>query len=54
MISYVYKVKHVVALLNYGEPQILELFKNTVPNRLYYMVFNMNNLRKAVDTAKCM
>ena len=50
--SYICKVKKVVALLNYGEPQILELFKNTMPNRLYYMVFNMNNLREAVDAAK--
>ena len=50
---YIYKVKQVVAILNYGEPQILELSKNTVPNRLYYMVFNMNNLREAVDTGKC-
>ena len=41
-----------MALLNYGEPQILELFKNTLSNRLYYMVFNMNNLKEAVETAK--
>ena len=43
-------------LLNYGEPQILELFfkKNTLPSRLYYMVYNINNLREAVETAKCM
>ena len=27
--SYIHKVKQVAALLNYGEPQILELFKNT-------------------------
>ena len=27
--SYIHKVKQVVVLLNYGEPQILELFKNT-------------------------
>ena len=41
-------------LLNYGEPQILELFKNTLPSRLYYMVYNINNLREAVETAKHM
>ena len=29
-------------------------FKNTLPNRLYYVVYNMNNLREAVETAKCM
>ena len=39
-------------LLNYGEPQILDLFKNTLPSRLYYMFYNINNLREAVKTAK--
>ena len=52
--SYIHKVKQVAALLNYGEPQILELFKNTLPSRLYYMVYNMNNLREAVETARYM
>ena len=52
--SYIHKVKQVVTLLNYGEPQILELFKNTLPSRLYYMVYNINNLREAVETAKHM
>ena len=52
--SYIHKVKQVAALLSYGEPQILELFKNTLPSRLYYMVYNINNLREAVETAKCM
>ena len=28
--SYIHKVKQVATLLNYGEPQILELFKNTL------------------------
>ena len=41
-------------LLNYGEPQSLEIFKNTLPIRLYYMIYNINNLREAVETAKCM
>ena len=40
------------ALLNYGEPQILELFKNTLPNRLYYMLYEINDLRIVVETAK--
>ena len=52
--SYIHKVKQVAALLDYGEPQILELFKNTLPSRLYYMVYNINNLREAVETAKHM
>ena len=40
------------ALLNYEEPQILELFKNTLPSRLYYMLYQINDLRVVVETAK--
>ena len=40
------------ALLNYGEPQILELFKNTLPSKLYWILFPITNLRDAVDAAK--
>ena len=50
--GYIQKVKQVVALLNYGEPQILELFKNTLPSRLYYMLYQINDLRVVVETAK--
>ena len=50
--SYILKVKQVASLLNYGEPEILELFKNTLPNKLYWIPFPINNLREAVDTAK--
>ena len=50
--SYINRVKQVVELLNYGEPQILELFKNTLPSRLYYMLYQINDLRTAVETAK--
>ena len=52
--SYIHKVKQVASLLDYGEPQILELFKNSLPSRLYYMAYNINNLREAVETVKCM
>ena len=50
--SYVLKIKQVASLLNYGEPEILELFKNTLPSKLYWSLFSINNLREAVDTAK--
>ena len=33
--AYVNRIKQVGMLLNYGEPQILELFKKTLPSRLY-------------------
>ena len=40
------------ALLNYGEPQILELFKNTLPSKLYWILISINNWRDAVDAVK--
>ena len=50
--SYILKIKQVASLLNYWEPEMLELFKNTLPNELYWILFPINNLREAVDTAK--
>ena len=50
--SYIGQIKQVAALLNYGEPQIPELFKNTLPSKLYWVLFPINNLRDAVDTAE--
>ena len=50
--AYVNRIKQVAALLNYGEPQILELFKNTLPSRLYWVLFPIEDLRVAVDAAK--
>ena len=50
--GYIQKVKQVAALLYYGEPQILELFKNTLPSRLYYMLYQIDDLRLVVETAK--
>ena len=46
------RVKQVVALLNNGEPQILDLFKNTLQSRLYYILYETNDLRAALETAK--
>ena len=50
--SYVMKVSQCVAMLNYGEPQILELMKITLPSRLYPIVFPIDNLRDAITMAK--
>ena len=50
--SYVNRIKQVAQLLNYGEHQILELFKNTLPSKLYWVLFSINNLRDAVDVMK--
>ena len=51
--AYVTRIRQVARLLGYGEPQVLEVFKNTVPNRLYWVLFPIDNLHKAVETAKC-
>ena len=50
--SYVIRIRQVANLLGYGEPQILEVFKNTLPTKLYWVLFPIENLRQAVDTAK--
>ena len=50
--GHIQKVKQVAAFLDYGEPQILELFKNTLPSRLYYILYQIDNLRVAVETTK--
>ena len=50
--SYVIQIRQVANLLGYGEPQILEVFKNTLPTKLYWILFPIEDLRQAVDTAK--
>ena len=50
--SYVTRIRQVAKLLGYGELQVLEVFKNTVPNRLYWVLFSIDNLREVVETAK--
>ena len=39
-------------MLGYGEPQILDIFKNTVPSKLYWILCPIYDLRVAVETAK--
>ena len=46
------RIRQVVTLLGYGDPQILEVFKNTLPTKLYWVLFPIENIRQAVDTAK--
>ena len=36
----------------YGNPQILEVFKNTMLSRLCWLVLGMKNLTAAVDSVK--
>ena len=50
--SYVTHKIQVTTLLGYGEPQILEVFKNTLPSKLYWVLFPIEDLRQMVETAK--
>ena len=50
--SYILRMSQVAAMLNYGEMQILENFKNTLLHRLYSTLINVSNLRDAIDLAK--
>ena len=45
-------IRQVAALLGYGEPKILEVFKNTLPTKLYWVLFPKEDLVQAVKTAK--
>ena len=44
-------MSQVAAMLNYGEMQILENFRNTLLYQLYSTLINVNNLRDAIDLA---
>ena len=50
--DYVNHIRQVTTLLGYQEPQILEVFKNTLLTKLYWALFPIMDLRQAVETAK--
>ena len=35
-----------------GEPQILEVFKNTLPTKLYWILLPIEDLQQVVEIAK--
>ena len=45
-------MRQVAILLGYGEPQVLEVFRHTLPTRLYWVHFPIEDLGQAVETAK--
>ena len=45
-------IRQVVTLLGYQEPHILEVFKNTIPTKLYWILFPIMDLRQAAEMAK--
>ena len=50
--AYVNCIRQVATLLGYQEPQILEVFKNTLPTKLYWVLFPIMDLIQAVEMAK--
>ena len=49
---YVTCIRQVATLLGYGESQILEVFQNILPTKLYWILFPIEDLRQVVETAK--
>ena len=45
-------LKWVATLLGYAKPQVLEVFKNTLPTTFYWVLFPIEDLRLVVETAK--
>ena len=52
--AYVTCIRQEEALLDNEEPQILEVLNNTLPTKLYWILFPIEDLRQAVETAKRM
>ena len=50
--AYIIRIKQVARLLGYKDPQVLEDFRNTVPDRLYWVLFPIDNMPEVVETAK--
>ena len=50
--SYITCIRQVATLLGYGEPLVLEVFKKTLPTRLYWVLFPIGDLSQTVETTK--
>ena len=50
--TYITCIRQAAALLGYGKPQIIEVFKNTLPTKLYWILFPIDDLRKSVEIVK--
>ena len=50
--TYVNRIRQVANLLGYQEPQLSEVFKNTLPTKLYWVLFPIMDLRQGMETAK--
>ena len=50
--AYVNHIRQVATLFGYQDPQVLEVFKNTLPTKFYWVLFPIADLKLAVETAK--
>ena len=50
--AYINCIRHITTLLGYQKPQILEVFKNTLLTKLYWVLFPIIDLRQAVEKYK--
>ena len=50
--AYVNHIRQVATLLGYQEPQVLEVFKNTLLTKVYWVLFSIADLRLVVETQK--
>ena len=50
--TYVTCITQVATLIGYGKPWVSEVFKNTPPVRLYWVLFPIEDLRLVVEMAK--
>ena len=41
-------------MLGYNDGEVLELFKYALPIRYYYLLFDIQYLQEAFDSAKCL
>ena len=52
--AYVHCIRQVANLLGFQDLQVLEVFKNTLPSKLYWVLFCIEDLRVVLDMAKRM
>ena len=50
--TYVMHIRQVAALIGYGKPQVLEVFKNKLPKRQYWVLCPIEDLRLVVGTSQ--
>ena len=50
--AYIHHIRQVVTILGYQGPQILKVFKNTLPTKLYWLLFPIVDLQQAVKMVK--